>query len=90
MQIVERTTAHFMSGLNLGGGIAWLGVRARGVFARACVRVVCVVVVGGVGWEGGHPTASAAHACLATTQLATLKQMSLGIVSRSDAAADAV
>ncbi len=53
MQGVERTTAHFMSGLNLGGGIAWLGVRAKGVFARVCVRVVCmVVVVGGVGWGG--------------------------------------
>ncbi|KAL4439963.1 hypothetical protein ABPG75_002964 [Micractinium tetrahymenae] len=26
MQGVERTTAHFLSGMNLGGGIAWVGV----------------------------------------------------------------
>ena len=48
---VSRTIAHFMSGKNLGGGIAWLGVLCRSAFSASAS---CPGVPTDAAWGGGY------------------------------------
>lgn len=48
---VSRTIAHFMSGKNLGGGIAWVGVLCSGGFGASAS---CPGVPTDAAWGGGY------------------------------------
>jgi len=48
---VSRTIAHFMSGKNLGGGIAWIGVLCSGGFGASAS---CPGVPTDAAWGGGY------------------------------------
>lgn len=51
---VSRTIAHFLSGKNNGGGIAWLGVLCSGSFSLTPAQVGCGTLSGNSNWGGGY------------------------------------